>query len=220
MTSTALAPTPTTRPVRRAGAWCLAAGIVGAIQAGIVLAWPEQVPEARFSYPFSGLGFGIAQASFFLQHLPLIAGLAALWRLQAVRASRVAWSGMLAATLGMAVLTVNELITITAHGAATDSDQATLVNNLYGPPVMLIGIGLAVAGAALLRQGATAWTGARWMPALVLLLGLYVFIPLTPAIMGTFTAGRVGIGGWLLGFAALGYGLTRLTDDATVRSRS
>lgn len=217
MATTTLTATPTTRPVRRAGAWCLAAGIVGAVQAGIVLAWPEQVPEARFSYPFSSLGFGVAQASFFLQHLPLIAGLAALQRLQAVRASRVARSGIVAAILGMALLAVNELIAITAHGAATDSDHAILVENLYGPPVLLIGIGLTVAGAALLRRGTSAWTGAGWMPALVLFLGVYVFVPLTPAIMGTFTAGRIGIGAWMLGFAALGYGLTRLTTDANGR---
>jgi hypothetical protein len=38
-----------------------------------------------------------------------------------------------------------------------------------------------------------------------------VFVPLTPAIMGPFTAGRLGIGGWMLLFAALGHGLTRLT---------
>ena len=108
------------------------------------------------------------------------------------------------------VVAVNELVTISAYEAATDSDLATLVENLYGPPVMLIGIGLLVAGAALLRQGTAAWAGARWVPALVLVLGVYVFVPLTPAIMGPFTAGRLGIGGWMLLFAVLGYGLTRL----------
>jgi len=45
------------------------------------------------------------------------------------------------------------------------------------------------------------------------LLGVYVFVPLTPAIMGTFTAGRLGIGGWMLLFAVLGFGLTRLPDE-------
>ncbi len=111
------------------------------------------------------------------------------------------------------LLAVNELITIAAYGAATDSSLATLVNNLYGPPVILIGAGLLVAGIALLRRGTAAWVGARWVPALVLLMGVYVFVPLTPAIMGTFTAGRLGIGGWMLLFAVLGFGLTLLPDE-------
>jgi hypothetical protein len=46
--------------------------------------------------------------------------------------------------------------------------------------------------------------------AVVLALGIYVFLPLTPAIMGPFVAGRLAIGGWMLLFAVLGLGLTRV----------
>ena len=56
------------------------------------------------------------------------------------------------------------------------------------------------------------------MPFLVLALCVYVFLPLTPAIMGSFTAGRLGIGGWMLLFAILGYGLTRV--DESLRTTS
>lgn len=31
--------------------------------------------------------------------------------------------------------------------------------------------------------------------------------------MGSFAAGRLGIGGWMLLFAGFGYGLIRLTND-------
>jgi hypothetical protein len=48
------------------------------------------------------------------------------------------------------------------------------------------------------------------LPLLITVLGVYVFVPLTPAIAGPFAAGRLGIGGWMLLMAALGYGLTRL----------
>lgn len=120
---------------------------------------------------------------------------------------------MWAAAVGLVLLTAMELVTIVAYDAATDSSLATLVNNLYGPPVILIGAGLLVAGIALVRQGTAGWVGARWMPALVLLMGVYVFVPLTPAIMGSFVAGRLGIGGWMLLFAVLGFGLTRLPDE-------
>ena len=206
-------PTTTSRSVRRAGVWCLGAGLVGAAQAIILLAWSPQVSDDRYSYPFTGFGFVVAQASFFLQHLPLVVGVVALMWLPATRASRTARIATGAAAVGLMLLTAMELITIVAYDAATDSSLATLINNLYGPPVILIGAGLIVAGIALLRQGTARWGGARWVPALVLLLGVYVFVPLTPAIMGTFTAGRLGIGGWMLLFALLGFGLTRLAGE-------
>ena len=213
MSTTTRTPTTTSRSVNRAGAWCLGAGLVGAAQAIILLAWSPQVSDNRYSYPFTGFGFAVAQASFFVQHLPLIVAVAALLALPATRASRTARIATGAAAVGLMLLTAMELITIVAYDVATDSALATLINNLYGPPVILIGAGLIVAGIALLRQGTARWGGARWVPALVLLLGVYVFVPLTPAIMGTFTAGRLGIGGWMLLFAVLGFGLTRLPDE-------
>lgn len=209
-TTTTRTPTTTSRSIRRAGVWCLGAGLVGGAQAIIMLAWPPQVPDDRYSYPFTGFGFVVAQTSFFLQHLPLVVAVATLLWLPAVRASRTARVATGTAVIGLMLLSVLELVTIVAHDATTDSSLATLVNNLYGPPVMLIGVGLLVAGIALLRQGTARWVGARWLPALVMVLGVYVFVPLTPAIMGSFTAGRLGIGGWMLLFAVLGYGLTRL----------
>jgi len=178
-----------------------------------MLAWSPQVSDHRYSYPFTGFGFVVAQMSFFLQHVPLVVGVAALLWLPATRASRTARIATGSAAVGLMLLAVDELITIAAYDSATDSSLATLVNNLYGPPVILIGAGLLVAGIALLRQGTARWVGARWVPALVLLLGVYVFVPLTPAIMGSFTAGRLGIGGWMLLFAVLGFGLTRLPDE-------
>lgn len=217
MPTTTLTRTSTSTAVHRAGKWCLAAGIIGAIQAGIVLAWPRQVTDDRFSYPFTENGYAVAQVAFFLQHLPLIAGVTALLWLPPVRTSPTARIALRITTLGLTLLALIELVTISAQDAATGSDRATLAENLYGPPVILIGVGLLVAGAALLRQGTGAWVGARWMPGLVLLLGLYVFFPLTPAIMGTFTAGRLGIGAWMLLFAGLGYGLTQVGRPPGVR---
>jgi ABC-type multidrug transport system ATPase subunit len=63
-----------------------------------------------------------------------------------------------------------------------------------------IGIGIGIAGAALLRQGTAGWTGAHWLPAVVLALG--VFVPLTPALMGPFTAGRQATLRMLVGLVA------------------
>lgn len=208
---------PTTEPsprtylrVRRAGAWCLGAGLLGAAQGLAILTWPPDVSVDRYSYPFTATGFLLAQISFFVQHLPLVAGVAALLQVPAVRRSRTARLSTWTAVVGLTLLTAMELVTITARDAATDSSHATMVNNLYGPPVVLTGLGMLALGAALLRRSTDEWSGARWLPAVVLALGVYVFVPLTPAIMGSFTAGRLGIIGWMLLFAALGYGMTRL----------
>jgi len=194
---------------------------VGAAQAAVLLAWPEQVSEDRYSYPFTAGGHVLAQVSVFLQHLPLLIALAALLTLPGVRAprgSRGARGGVITAVIGMALLTAMELVTTSAADVAVDSSRATLVNSLYGPPTILIGVGLVVAGIAMTRTSAENWRGARRLPLLVLLLGLFVFVPLTPAIMGPFAAGRLAIGAWLLLFAGLGYALGRLELDPSTDS--
>lgn len=213
MSTTTLTHTTTSPSVRRAGVWCLGAGLIGAAQAAVLLAWSPQVTDDRYSYPFTGVGYAVAQTSFFLQHLPLVAGVAVLLTLPALRASRTARVAVSTAVVGLVMLAAMELIAVLARDEATDSSTETLVNNLYGPPVVIIGAGLVVAGIALLRRGTAGWAGARWLPVLVLLLGVYVFVPLTPAIMGSFVAGRLGIGGWMLLFAGFGYGLMRLAND-------
>jgi hypothetical protein len=196
--------------VRRAGMWCLGAGLVGAAQAAVVIAWSPAVSDDRYSYPFASTGHIVAQATFFLQHLPLLAGLVALLWLAPVRSSRSARIGVWIGAAGMALLAVMELVTMSAADVATDSSRADLVNALYGPPTILIGVGLTVAGLALWRSPEDRWPGAPWVRWLVPALGIYVFVPLTPAIMGPFVAGRLGIGVWMLLFAGLGLGLVRL----------
>jgi hypothetical protein len=211
-TLTTAAPIPrTAKRIRTAGAWCLGAGLVGVAQAAVVLSWTHQVTGDRFSYPFTAMWFDLAQATFALQHLPLAAGVAALAWTAGARASRVARIGLFAATAGLVLLAVLELVAMSAAHVAEDSARGNLVNNSYGVPVLLTGVGLLVAGIALAR-GRAAWTGPAWMPWLVLALGVYVFFPLSPAIAGSFAAARVGIAGWMLLFALLGLGLMRNDD--------
>jgi hypothetical protein len=206
--------------VHRAGVWCAAAGLLGVAQGGVLLAWPPQVPATQYSYPFDGAAFVVAQTSFAVQHLLLVLGVAALLALPAVRRVRIARGGAGAAVVGLALLAITELVAISAYDATTDSAHATVVNTLYGPPLLLIGGGLVLTGVAVLRRGTEAWHGARWLPALVPILGGYIIILLIPGIMGSFTAGRLAISGWMLLFAGLGYGLTRLHQDGTTPARS
>ena len=213
-TVTSSSTTSTIRPwVHTAGAWCAAAGLVGVAQAALVLAWPKQVSVDRFSYPFTSTGYVVAQATFALQHVPLAIGVAALGGLPSVRASRAARIGVIGAVVGLALLAVLEVIAMSAYGDGQHSSYGKLVENACAVPVLLAGFGLTLAGIALLRRGRAVWTEARWMAWLVLMLGVYVFFPLSPAISGSFAAGRLAIGGWMLLYAALGYGLMRVRDD-------
>lgn len=197
---------PTRAAVARAGGWCLAAGVVGVAQALGVLAWPHQVAETRFSFPFTAAGHVIAQATFLLQHLPLLAALAVLAGTAAVRASRVARSSLLVATLGMALLAVMEVVCMVAATTDVDSTLGTIIATLYGPPTILVGGGLTVAGIALLRRHSLdallGWT--------LTALGGYVFLGLLPTLAsGSFVAARLGIMGWMALFAVLGWGMVR-----------
>ena len=54
------------------------------------------------------------------------------------------------------------------------------------------------------------------MPLLVLVIGVFVFVPMTPAIIASYEAARIAIGVWMLLFAALGLGLTRISPRPAV----
>jgi hypothetical protein len=205
---------PTATTLSRAGAWCLAAGIVGAVQAAVLLAWKDQVPDTRFSRPFTGTGFTVAQVTFFLQHLPLVAAVVALLGHPAVRRSRVAGWALRVAMAGLVLLALVELAAISAHDVALHSDHGDFVNNLYIAPMTLMGVGFVVGGIALLRGGTEDWAGARWLPALVLLLGVWLFVPMG-LVISDFVGGRLAIGSWMLLFALLGYAMTRVSSAAT-----
>jgi len=202
--------TRTVKSTRRAGAWCLGGGLLGAAEVLVVLAWSPQVSDDRFSYPFDSLWYFVAEASFVLQHMLLVpGGLALLW-LPAVRASATGRIATQAAVTGLFLLVVMELSALSLYDAARDSTLATVIATLFLLPVLLIGVGLTVAGVALLRRGTAGWAGARWLPFAILAPGVYVFVALAPTMNGSDTVGRLGIGGWMLLFAVLGYGLTRI----------
>jgi hypothetical protein len=69
----------------------------------------------------------------------------------------------------------------------------------------LIGLGLVLAGVGLARRPVLPGWG-RWV---TLALGVYVFVPMFPAVFGPMVLGRIAIGVWFLMFAALGVALMR-----------
>ena len=90
------------------------ASLVGAASAVVLIAWEPMVAEERFSYPFDATWYAVAQSFFALQHvamLPLFLGLLVLERRHPSRALRV---GTWIALVGLVLLTVMELVAITA----------------------------------------------------------------------------------------------------------
>ena len=194
--------------VSRAGAVCLAAGILGAVSGVFLAGYPAQVSKDMFSYPLTAGGFTAIQIWFFVQHLGLLAGLAALARAAVMAQGRSARWGSGLAVSGMALLAVTELIAITARNSTYPGDGTGLLDVLYGVSSVAVGVGLIFAGIAVRRRGL--WTG--WRGVVVLVAGIFVFVPMMPALMGPFVLARLAITGWTLLFAALGYALWKADE--------
>jgi hypothetical protein len=195
---------PTGR-LRTLGLVTVVAGLIGAACAVAIIAWPPQVSDVWYSYPFDATGYAVAQSFFAVQHLGIVAGLVGLARLAWPRASRATKAGLIIATLGMVALFACELFAITAAKAQLGTPTADAVDNAFSIPMTLIGLGLILAGIGLARRPVLPGWG-RWV---TLALGVYVFVPMFPAVFGPMVLGRIAIGVWFLMFAALGVVLVR-----------
>jgi hypothetical protein len=199
--------------VNRAGAVCLGAGILGAASGILLVVYPGQVSEDMFSYPLTAGGFTVIQIWFFVQHLGLLAGIAALASAAVMAQGRGARWGTGLAVSGMALLAVTELVAITARHSTYPGEGTALLDVLYGVSSVAVGVGLVLAGIAVRNGGR--WTG--WRGIVVLVAGIFVFVPMMPALMGPFVLARLAITVWMLLFAALGYALWK-GDDGSMRA--
>jgi hypothetical protein len=209
----------TTRRIRLAGAWCFGGGLLGIAEGVVTLSWRPQVTEEWFSYPFDTFWFVIAELAYAVQHALLVPGAVALLWLPTVRASRAALIAARVAAAGLVLLIVTELSALSLHDQAMDSSLTTIITSLFAIPTLLIGAGFTVAGVALIRQRQRVadWAGAQWLPVAVLAPGAYTFVVLIPALNKSDFVARLGISGWMLLFAVLGYGLTKLEGRGTSR---
>jgi hypothetical protein len=194
-----------TRTIRRAGAICCVAALAGTAS-GIYLAVKHpDVGTGRFSFPQDAGEFATIQVWFVVQHLGLLLGLLALgWSgvVPATRLGRAGYVGTLASMLG---LTVMEAVAISARSASTDSTTATAVGAGYAIVSFAFGVSLVAMGVAIVRAGT--WQG--WPRWLVLVMGVWVFFPMFPALATMTDGARLAISGWMLLFAAMGLALMR-----------
>lgn len=186
-----------------AGCLGIAAGVLGVLSAVALLFWPPQVSEELVSYPLTVNGFYVAQAWFFVHHLGLLVVLVGLIGSGALGAGRFGWLGGWVAVAGTAALTATELLAMRYAHWDNDAANAGLMGTSYGISVTAVGAGMVVAGIAAVRAGV--WSGwARWTP---LAIGVAAFGVVTPAMFGGFVTARLGIGFFMLLFAALGAAL-------------
>lgn len=205
--------TPTRSRARQVETWGAIGfwgGIAGALSAMLLIVYPPQVSLDHFSYPFRGMGFTIAQLFFALQHVTMVLVVAGLLRM-APGSSRLARGGLIAAITGLLLMSVLEVVVILAADAVVGDPLYDTMSSLYGIPTILTAAGLVVGGIGILRAGV--WRSrARMLP---LILGAYVFVVLTPALLGPNWFGRVAIGVWCLLFALQGWILWRGTLSRT-----
>lgn len=197
------------RNVARWGWLSIVAGVLGLASAIFLIMVEPSVGRDRFSYPFTSMGFTAVQMWFSVHHLGLLAGLYGLWRSGAVGTGRLGRWGAWGAIVGMGLLTVTELVAISASDSAYPSARTNLIESLYGIASILIGVSLIMAGIAVIRT--RRWQG--WRRLVPLILGVYVFVPLTPALFSSYVLARLAIGGWMLAFAFLGWALVKTAQE-------
>jgi hypothetical protein len=195
--------------IRRDGAVCLVAGLAGAASGIYLAVLDPDVSTDRFSYPQSAGEFFTIQVFFVVQHLGLLLGLLALGRTGAVPRTRLGLIGTYGAAVGMVGLAVMEVVAITARDVAVDSTTATMIGAGYGVVSVWLGATLVAAGIAMVRAGV--WQG--WRRWVVLALGVWVFVPMMPALATMTDGARLAIAGWMLLFAALGAVLMRVRSQ-------
>lgn len=198
---------PHERPafVGRAGLLCLGGSVIGVVSALVTAFIPPAVSIDRYSYPYSASGFVVAQLVFLLNHLLLLAGIIGLARSGAVGRSAAGRVGSGIAAAGMVVLSLCEVRALTLLNVAYPSPPTDVLDVFFGISSMLIGLGLVMAGVAVVR--ARRWAG--WQRFAPLACGAAVFVIVMPALFGSFLAGRFAIGFWMLLFGGLGAALLR-----------
>jgi hypothetical protein len=194
---------PVTATGRRLAGWiCAAGGLIG-VASGLVTAFvTPAVDMDLYRYPYSPGAYTATQIIFVTNHLMLLVGLLGLGRIRAAHGAL--WTiGAALGSFGLLLLTGCEIWALRLTNAFVDGPQSGPLDTAYGFATVATGIGLTLAGIAVVRTGR--WRGwARWTP---LVLGILVFVMVIPGVFGTFLEGRLTITAWMLGWTALGVAL-------------
>ncbi len=202
---------------RTAGLLCLIGGVIGVISAVVMAFIPPAVSPDLYSYPFTLTGFLVAQFVFMSNHVLLLVGILGLARSGVAGTGLLGRVGLWISVAGMAALTLCEVGAMTLAASPYPSPGTDFMDMAYGVASILIGVGLTLAGVAVVRAGE--WAG--WRRFVVLACGVAVFVIVIPGVFGPFLAGRLVLAVWMLMFAALGWALytrVRIADAAQIRA--
>ncbi len=191
--------------VRTAGLSCLVGALIGVVSALVTAFIPPSVSSERYSYPYTPTGFVMAEMVFIVNHVLLLVGMLGLARSGAVGTGRLGRTGLWISISGMAALTLCEVRAARLANDPYPSPSTDALEGLFGVASVLIGLGLVLAGIAVVR--ARHWAG--WHRFVALTCGVAVFVIVIPGVFGPFLAGRLVLAVWMLMFAALGAALLR-----------
>lgn len=192
---------PTRSVLPRLGAACLASGVLGAVVAVVSLAYPPDVPDSQWSYPYPVGVFWVVGVVLALIHVLTLAGFVGVQLADPHRHARAAVLGLWVAIAGYALLVVAEMLSAGIGGQQTTSSAAATVGGVFGVASLLTAVGSLIAGVVIARAGV--WTGlGRWM---VLASGVIMVLLVTPAnITGSEVFRMVALTLWSLSFIPLG----------------
>jgi hypothetical protein len=201
----------TQRSRLRAVGWLtVISALAGTALAIVIMAWPKQVPDTRWSYPFDAGPYTAFQISFSLHDITLLPGLVAAAMLAWHHVGRAARAGLALTVISMAVGAVIELAGVTAAESSKTSTTANVLGTSYGLMSLGFGAGFIMAGIAFARRPIFPGVIGRWT---YLLIGVWTFFPMLPSLFMPMVYGRITIGLWFLFFAGIGVSLVRLAAD-------
>lgn len=192
---------------------CVIAGLLGAVSGVYLATVSPSVGDDRWSYPFTATGFTWIQLFFAVQHIPLFLVLLAVSWLGVVGRSGMGRAGLVIAVAGMVGLTITEVAAIAARGDDLDTTLVQVLNGVYGVVTIMAGVGLVMAGVAAMRE--RVWSG--WHRVVLLVTGIWVFVPMIPALATSFLGARLAITAWMLLFAAVGWAVVQSRRSAPIR---
>jgi hypothetical protein len=188
-----------------AGLLCVLGAAIGAAGGlALVFVTPAVTPD-RFSYPLSPGAHRLAEASFAVSHVLLLIGVLGLVWAGATGGTRLGRAGITTTVAGLAVLTGCEVGAYALAESACPTAATDRLEAGYGVSTILIGVGLVLAGVAVVRAHGLAGH-ARY---LVLICGVAVFVVVLPGVMGPMVAGRLALVAWMVLWGVLGVALVR-----------
>ena len=198
--------TASPRTLRIVGRLTIVSALAGTALALVIIAWPTEVPESRWSHPFDAAAYTGFQLSFFLHDVTLVPGLVLVARLAWPTSSRVTRIGLGTTVAAMVAGAVIELSAVAAAHSSSDSGAAALLGTAYGVMTLGFAIGFILAGLAFRRSPLVPGAVGRWT---YLLVGVWTLFPMLPSLFLPLVWGRLTIGTFFFLFAGIGVILLR-----------